>query len=166
MSNMTVWTRRNPFAEFDALVRNAFGPTESWPTETAFTPATEIVRDGDDALVRLDLPGVDVENDVTVEVHDGQLVVRGERKSEHSEEHEGQSMREVRYGSFRRTFKLPTRSTSDDISANYDCGVLTVRVAGAHKSIEPQRISVGRQAQRAAVDGQTAPEQPAVESAE
>jgi HSP20 family protein len=165
MSSLNVWTRRSPFAEFDALVRNAFGPTESWPSATAFSPATEIVRDGDDALVRLDLPGVDIENDVTVEVHDGQLVVRGERKSEHSEEHEGQSVREVRYGSFRRAFMLPTRATSDDISASYDCGVLTVRVAGAHKTIEPQRISVAHQAPRAAVDGHTAPEQPAVESA-
>ncbi len=51
-------------------------------------------------------------------------------------------MREVRYGSFRRSFKLPAHVTGDAISASYDAGVLTVRVAGAHKGAEAQRIAI------------------------
>ena len=60
MSTLTLWTRRDPFAEFDAIVRRAFNPA------AGFTPSAEIVRDGDDAVVRLELPGIDVEKDVTV----------------------------------------------------------------------------------------------------
>ncbi|EFV12236.1 Hsp20/alpha crystallin family protein [Segniliparus rugosus] len=158
MNNLNVWTRRSPFAEFDTLVKSAFGPAESWPEATAFSPAAEIARDGDDALVRIDLPGVDVENDVTVEVQNGQLVVRGERKAPAHEGPKGQVVREVRYGSFRRVFKLPAQVAPEAISANYDAGVLTVRVAGVHKSAEPQRISVTKGATPAPVVDEAAAE--------
>ncbi|MFY1673463.1 Hsp20/alpha crystallin family protein [Plantactinospora sp. WMMB334] len=134
MSTLSLWTRRDPFAEFDALVRNAFGSATTWPTArpAGFTPAAEIDRDGDDAVVRVELPGIDVENDVTVEVDSGRLVVRGERRDERAEERDGRSLREVRYGSFRRSFRLPTHVTAEAVTASYDAGVLQVRVAGAY----------------------------------
>ncbi|MEN3609322.1 Hsp20/alpha crystallin family protein [Plantactinospora sp. ZYX-F-223] len=134
MSTLSLWTRRDPFAEFDALVRNAFGTTTGWPTarSTGFTPPAEIVRDGADAVVRVELPGVDVEQDVTVEVDSGRLVVRGERRDERAEERDGRSLREVRYGSFRRAFRLPAHLTADAVTASYEAGVLQVRVAGAY----------------------------------
>jgi HSP20 family molecular chaperone IbpA len=75
---------------------------------------------------------VDVAKDVTVEVDGGRLVVRGERRDERSEERPGRSLREVRYGSFARSFALPAHVTPEAVSASYDAGVLTVRVAGAH----------------------------------
>ncbi len=65
MSTLTLWTRRDPFAEFDAIVRRAFNQDPS-----GFTPSAEIARDGDDAVIRLELPGIDVEKDVTVEIKD------------------------------------------------------------------------------------------------
>jgi HSP20 family protein len=143
MRNLTLWHRRDPFAEFDALVRATFGPSAGWPTARAsFTPAAEIVRDGDDAVVRLELPGVDVANDVTVELVDGSLVVRGERRDERAEDKEGRTLREVRYGSFRRAFTLPTHVSTDAVSATYDAGVLTVRVAGAYTGTQAHRIPV------------------------
>jgi HSP20 family molecular chaperone IbpA len=125
MSSLSLWTRRDPFAEFDAFFRAAREPR-------GFVPAAEVVRDGDDAVVRLELPGLDPERDVAVEIENGRLVVRGERRDERSEERGGRSVREVRYGSFRRSFVLPEHVTADAVSASYDAGVLTVRVAGAH----------------------------------
>lgn len=144
MSTLSLWTRRDPFAEFDALIRDAFGAVATRPTArlTGFTPAAEVVRDGDDALVRLELPGLDVENDVTVEVDRGRLVVRGERRDERAEERDGRSLREVRYGSFQRAFALPTHVTADAVSASYDAGVLQVRVTGAYAGSEARRIAV------------------------
>jgi HSP20 family molecular chaperone IbpA len=137
MSNL-VWTRRSPFAEFDALVRQSFGPATSWPTP-GFVPAAEVVKDGDDALVRLDLPGVDVDKDVTVEVERGKLAVSGERRDERDE---GRVRNEVRYGTFRRVFTLPTHVTGDAISASYDAGILTVKVTGAYANAEAQKIEI------------------------
>lgn len=144
MSTLSLWTRRDPFAEFDALVRNAFGPVATRPAArpTGFVPAAEISRDGDDALVRVELPGLDVTNDVEVEVDRGQLVVRGERRDERTGEQDGRSLRELRYGSFRRAFTLPTHVTADAVSASYDAGVLTVRVTGAYAGSEARRIAV------------------------
>ncbi|SHN48126.1 Hsp20/alpha crystallin family protein [Cryptosporangium aurantiacum] len=149
--SITLWTRRDPFAEFDALVRRSFGPVATRPAATSpvatrsFRPAAEVTRDGDDAVVRLEVPGVDVEKDVTVEVADGQLVVHGERRDERTEERDGRNFSEVRYGSFRRTFALPEHLTADAVTASYDAGVLSVRVAGAYAApagAQPRRIAI------------------------
>lgn len=130
--------RRFPFADFDELFR----PFWSQPVRTGFTPAAEIAREGDDAVIKLELAGLDLERDVTVEVDRGALVVRGERRDERSDERDGQVLREVRYGSFRRAFALPEGVTGEDVTASYDAGILTVRVAGAYRGATARRIPV------------------------
>jgi HSP20 family protein len=107
-----------------------------------FTPAAEIVRDGEDAVVRVELPGVNVADDVTVEVDRGRLVVRGERRDERTEEQAGRSLREVRYGAFRRTFRLPEGVTAESVSASYDAGVLSVRVTGAYAGTGARKVEI------------------------
>ncbi len=137
MRTLSVWTRPDPFGQFDALIRSAFGGPDS-----SFVPAAETVRDGDDAVIRLELPGVDFEKDVTVEVDRGHLVVRGERKDERSETRDGRVLRELRYGSFHRSFVLPTHLGADAVSASYDRGMLSIRVAGAYRDHEAKRIAI------------------------
>jgi HSP20 family protein len=132
LSALTLWAR--PTWEIDRWVKEG--------VFTGFTPAAEIVKDGEDAVVRVELPGVDVAKDVNVEVDRGHLVIHGERRDERSEQKDGRTLREVRYGSFRRSFKLPTHVTGEVISASYDAGVLTVRITGAHKGAEAQRIAI------------------------
>jgi HSP20 family molecular chaperone IbpA len=141
MSNVTLWAR--PTWDVDRWVRDFFGPAavNDWYSGD-FSPAADVIRDGDDAVVRLELAGVDVEKDVTVEVDGGRLVIRGERRDEHADEKNGRVLREVRYGSFRRSFALPAHITGTAISASYDAGVLTVRVAGAYAGAQAQRISI------------------------
>ena len=95
---------------------------------------------GEDAVVCLELPGLDADNDVTVEVDRGRLVVRGERRDEREDAE--RDLREVRYGSFRRSFALPEHVTADAVTASYDAGVLTVRVSGAHAGTVTRRIPV------------------------
>jgi HSP20 family molecular chaperone IbpA len=149
MSNLTLWSR--PF-DTDRWVRDFFSPAtvSDWraPLGSGFNPAAEITKDGDDAVVRLEIPGVDVDNDVTVELDGGRLVIAGERRDEHASEdpaNDGRTLREVRYGAFRRSFAVPAHVTGDAISASYDAGVLTVRVAGVNKD------PAGTQAQRIAI---------------
>jgi HSP20 family protein len=139
MSTLTLWSRTDPFADFDALVRRAFGPTAS---RAPFAPAADLHRDGDDAELRLELPGVDPQKDVVVELERGQLVVRGERRDERTEDRDGRRLREVRYGSFRRAFVLPAHVTAESLSASYDAGVLTVRVKDAYASTAAKQIEV------------------------
>lgn len=151
MSTLTLWTQRSPwiqrspltqrspFAEFDALVRSSLAPVER---PRAFVPASELTRDGDDAVVKLELPGLDVAKDVTVELDRGRLVVRGERREEKSETQSGTTLRELRYGSFQRSFALPAHVTADAISASYDAGVLSVRIRGAYNGATAERIQI------------------------
>ncbi|HVV31443.1 MAG TPA: Hsp20/alpha crystallin family protein [Mycobacteriales bacterium] len=142
MNTLSLWTRRDPFAGFDdtfnALVRRAFGPAAYGADRRAgFVPAADLSRDGDTAVLRLELPGLDVDKDVTVEVDRGRLVVKGERRSERGRDEDGTAVREVHYGSFERSFTLPEHVGADAVNASYDAGVLTVRVTGAYASPEP-----------------------------
>lgn len=143
MSTLTLWQR--PF-DTDRWVRDFFGPATAsdWRAPSGFSPAAEITKDGDDAVVRLELPGLDVDKDVTVELDGGRLVVRGERRDEHAETdaETKRTLREVRYGSFRRSFAVPAHVTGEAVTASYDAGVLTVRVAGVYAGSEPRRIAI------------------------
>lgn len=158
MSTLTLWDARPAlrrryarpyfadFAAFDTLVRRAFGtPSANSATARAFVPAAEVVRDGEDAVVRVEIPGIDAEKDVAVEVNEHRLVIKGERRDERSRESGGHTVREVRYGSFRRSFSLPEGVSADAVTATYDAGILNVRVAGAYTQPEApsaQRIEV------------------------
>ena len=143
MSNLTLWSR-----PADRWVRDFFGPAAStdWikPVAGGFSPAADVLKDGEDAVVRLELPGVDVDKDVNVEIEHGRLVIHGERRDEHAEEKDARTLREVRYGSFRRSFQLPAHITSESVSASYEAGVLTLRVAGAYGGTQPQRIAISK----------------------
>ncbi|HEY2192623.1 MAG TPA: Hsp20/alpha crystallin family protein [Actinomycetospora sp.] len=138
---LTFWGPRSPFAPFGtdptALLRRFAAPSRA--AESAwYVPAADVVRDGEDAIVRLEVPGVDVASDVTVEVVGHRLVIRGERRDEHT----GQGFRETRRGSFRRSFSLPAHIGPEAVSASYDAGVLSVRVAGVHTEPESRRIAI------------------------
>jgi HSP20 family protein len=152
MSNLALWSR--PAWDTDRWLRDFFGPAaaKDWntPVTSGFRPAADILKDGDDAVVRLELPGVDVEKDVNVEVDSksgvSRLVIHGEHRDEHSEEssdaNKGRTLREIRYGAFRRSFQLPAHVTSEAITASYDAGVLTVRVTGAYAGASAQKIAI------------------------
>lgn len=129
-------------SDVDNLMRRSVGGGRNAP----FVPAADVVRDGDDVVITLELPGVDVEQDVSVEVADGRLLITGERHEETGKEEGGVLIRESRTGSFRREFALPEHVTADDIEADYDRGLLRIRVRGISKpKAEPRRIQVRSQ---------------------
>lgn len=140
MTTLSRARRFDPFSDFDALVRQAFSPRAF--ASPGFVPAAEVSKDEDDAVVRIELPGVDVDNDVTVEIDAGRLIVRGKRQDDRESEQDGRTLREFRYGEFRRAFSLPRHVTTDAVSASYDAGVLTVRVSGAYAGTDAQRIAI------------------------
>src|ERR1700722_18884713 len=102
MSTLALWSR--PAWDTDRWLRDFFGPAAAadWnrPVNSGFRPAADIVKDGDDAVVRLELPGVDVEKDVNVEVDfqngASRLVIHGEHRDEHHEENQSRTLREIR----------------------------------------------------------------------
>ncbi|TDE10925.1 Hsp20/alpha crystallin family protein [Jiangella asiatica] len=134
-----------PFPDVDRLFRS-FWDAPATRTATGFAPAADVAREGDDLVARFDLPGVDPDNDVTVEVEGRRLVVRGERRDTREKEGNGRRVREVRYGGFRRVVSLGAPVDPSAVSASYDAGVLTVRVTGAYAGTSPTRIEVSRAA--------------------
>lgn len=155
--------------EFDDLVRRTWTAPRTRVVRSAragaagFVPPVELVRDGSDVVVRAELPGIDVDKDVTVEVEDGRLVLRGERRNEREDNTDGVLVREVRYGSFRREFALPEGVTAEAVEASYDAGILEVRVHGVAQEVEgAKRIPVTSGAapaiESADAPGESAPE--------
>lgn len=103
-------------------------------------PVDFIERDGDFEITA-ELPGLD-QKDVEVKVANGALVIHGEKKMEREEKKEGMFFSERRYGSFRRSFRLPENVDVDKIAASFDKGVLNVtlpksaQTSAAEKKIE------------------------------
>jgi len=130
--------------EFDEIVRRTWGSWERTvrPARSTVVPSADVVTDGDDVVINLELPGVDVEKDVTVEIDRGALVVRGERSAEHESRHGGRVHRERWHGEFRREFALPESVDANAVTATYDRGVLSIRLAGAAALPRSTRIPV------------------------
>lgn len=84
----------------------------------------ELVEDGA-FVVHAELPGLDPARDIDVKVEHGVLTIHAER---HADKRERQRS-EFRYGALARSIRLPIGSKDDDITAVYEDGLLTVRVA-------------------------------------
>lgn len=92
------------------------------------------IREGNDLVVRAELPGVDPDKDVEVTVADGVLHIRAERRAEEQKDQGGYRRRELRYGSFSRSLPLPTGVKESDITATYRNGILELRIPGLKES--------------------------------
>ena len=151
--------------DFDEIVRRAWarpGAGAAQARGTAgYVPAVELAKDGEDVLIRLELPGVDVGTDVDIEVAEGRLTISGQREDRYAAEGAGQVLvRELRYGAFRREFQLPDGVTADDVEASYDRGMLEVRVRHVTKpAAAPTKVAIrgaGDRPEQKQIDGETA----------
>lgn len=93
----------------------------------AFRPAVDIFEDDGHITIHAELPGMRPD-DVDIDVHEGILTLRGERRLENEEKREGYHRIERSYGSFSRSFSLPEGIDADGCEANMKEGVLTVRL--------------------------------------
>ena len=107
-----------------------FGPNQTFRVE-------DYVAD-DQYVIRAELPGVDPAKDIEVTVTDGTLTIHAERREEHEEPHRS----EFRYGSFDRSVTLPQRADTAHVKAQYDKGILEVRVPVGQAKAEGRRIKV------------------------
>ena len=140
---ITLWRHRAPFEGLTSW----FDDIDTW-FDTGFAdvpdlkwrPAIDIEEKDGKYLVRADLPGLD-KKDIHIELRDGYLILRGERKSEHEEKDDTYQRVERTYGSFERTCRVPEGVTEKDIHAKYKDGVLELTVP-APKPIEPKTTEV------------------------
>jgi HSP20 family protein len=102
--------------------------------------------EGDTWVIRAELPGVDPDEDVEVSIDGGVLTVSAERREETHEGEEGKPgyRSEFRYGSYRRSLRLPVEVTPDDVKATYADGILEVRVPLSAEHPAPAKVPVTR----------------------
>jgi HSP20 family protein len=126
--------------DFDAVARRSLGQPRR---AGGFVPAADVAKDGSDVVVTLALPGVDVDKDVDIEISDGRLVITGRGAERTDSATDGVYVREIRSGEFRRQFALPRGVTADRVEADYDKGLLKVRVREVvQQPAQPARIKV------------------------
>ena len=114
---------------------------EALPT-AAWVPTVDILEREDAYEVKADLPGV-TRDDIKLRIVNNVLTLSGERKSEKQEGAEGESYHRLErtYGSFTRSFSLPSAVEEDKISAQFKDGVLTVTLPKSKVAL-PREISV------------------------
>jgi len=103
-------------------------------------PAVDIAENDDRYVVTAELPGTK-KDDITVEMKDQVLTIRGEKRNEREEKKEQSRWIERGYGSFSRSFTLPANAIADRIKANFSDGVLTIEVPKAEDA-KPRTISI------------------------
>jgi HSP20 family protein len=105
-----------------------------------WTPAVDIYETDAAVVVKAEVPGVEKES-IGVEVKDDVLVLKGERKYEKEVREESVHRIERSYGTFQRSFTLPTSVDQEKISANLKDGVLEVTLPKKELA-KPKQISV------------------------
>jgi HSP20 family protein len=111
----------------------------------------DLVETDDHFVLKADLPGLK-EEDVNIEVEENVLTVSGERKAEHEDKREGYVRVERSYGSFRRSLTLPEGVDAEAVTANFDNGVLEVRIPKPEER-KPRRVAIQVGERPAAIEG-------------
>jgi HSP20 family protein len=112
--------------------RDEGGEWEAW------TPTIDVFQRDNELVVRADLPGLK-KDDVTVDVTEDSITIRGERKREHEEKREGVYRSERSYGSFARVIPLPEGTITDQAKAGFENGVLEITMPAP-----PEQVTRGR----------------------
>jgi HSP20 family protein len=95
-----------------------------WPFDDKHPARIESFVENGDFVLRSELPGMDPDRDIHITVEGDQLKIQAER----SQQQHTDQRTEFRYGSYSRTISLPAGCQTDDIEANYEAGILTIRM--------------------------------------
>ena len=127
--------------EMRRLLRRPFGLFEEPLSLDTFGPAHDIFARGSDMVVRMELPGIDVD-DLDISLAEHTLVISGERSADKEVKEDDYFLRERSYGKFERSIPVPERVTEEDIEATYKDGMLEVTVTGAVETEPATRIEI------------------------
>jgi HSP20 family protein len=131
----STWLLGSPFdlmRRFNDEMQGFFGHAATWE------PSIEVFQRANEFVIRADLPGMDT-GDVFVDIADDAVTLRGERREDHEEEHDGFYRTERVYGSFYRVIPLPEGVIAETAKATFRNGVLEIVVQAP-----PRDVSRGR----------------------
>jgi HSP20 family protein len=102
-------------------------PTLRWPREMEMAPAVDVYEEGDDVVVKAELPGLE-KKDIEVTLSGNTMTLKGEKKKEEKVEEKDYIYSERSYGSFSRSFELPSEVQADKIKATFKEGILEIHL--------------------------------------
>jgi len=144
---MKTITRWEPFRgatalqdQVNRLFNDVLERTGEESSLSAWAPAVDIYETEHELVVKADLPEVDPK-DLDIRVENNILTIRGERKFDKKVNEENYLRVERAYGSFARSFTLANTVNSEAIKADYQNGVLTLRIPKKEEA-KPKQIKV------------------------
>jgi HSP20 family protein len=125
---------RRPFS----LLEPSWFPRLRLPEMREVSPNVDIFEDGNDIVVKAEIPGLKKE-DIEVNITDDMITISGEKKKEEKVEKKDYYRIERSYGSFTRSFRMPKEVQSDKAKASFKDGVLQVRVPKTEEAIKKEK---------------------------
>ncbi|MFD5325955.1 Hsp20/alpha crystallin family protein [Streptomyces sp. NPDC127092] len=146
MTGDKVERRHSLIPDFSDWFDREFPGLPGWrPGAAAHSIPVEVTGGDGGYVLRAELPGMEPE-DITITVDDDTITIR----AEHAESEEDKEHSEFRYGSFRRTLRLPAAIPADDVDASYQDGILTVRLPMPQEKARTARSIPVRRGERGA----------------
>ncbi|MGS2587535.1 Hsp20/alpha crystallin family protein [Streptomyces hebeiensis] len=136
--------RTDPFREFDRIAHQFMGTTGTWSRPAAMP--MDAYREGEEYVIVLDVPGVSPDA-IDIDVERNALTVKAERRPVATADDVRHEVSERPLGVFSRRLLLSDTLDTERISADYDAGVLTLRIPVAERA-KPRKIAVGGQPRR------------------
>ena len=128
---------RSLISDFDRIFDNMFNIDIPIHTkESSYYPAVDIEETEKEFILSADMPGLK-KKEVTIDIHDGIITIKGERMNEDKSSFNGYRMNERQFGSFNRSFRLPDNVNEDKIAAKFDNGELLITLPKT-KEIKPE----------------------------
>ncbi len=109
-------------------------------TEGVWSPSVDVSEDKDNVIIKAEMPGMN-KDDVKISIQDGVLTLKGEKRQEKEEKDKNYHRVERNYGSFCRSFQLPTSVKSDKVKASYKDGMLSIALPKTEE-VKPKEIPI------------------------
>jgi len=129
-----------PFSELDSMERRMRRLIEELGFTSGPLPATDAYETTDEYVVELEVPGYD-EKELTIEVTDHTLAVRGARAVTNEEQQKQFSLQERLERKFERRFVLPAEAETENLKAVFSKGVLAVH-APKTRTTTPRQVAI------------------------
>ena len=141
MTNLMRWNPLQELQRINTEMNDWFrGFGEADLRGTAWVPPVDIEETQDSIRVEAELPGMKKE-DIQIDFSNGLLTIRGQRTFSQEKKERNYHRVERSYGSFERSFRLPTSVDPDRISASYENGVLRLELSKKEEA-KPRRIEI------------------------
>ncbi|MFH9298588.1 Hsp20/alpha crystallin family protein [Streptomyces sp. NPDC017520] len=140
--------RTDPFRELDRITEQLLRPG-TWSRPSAMP--MDAYREGDEYVVAFDLPGVPPDA-IDIDVERNMLTVKAERRPAVKDDHVQMELSERPLGVFSRQIVLADSLDTERIDADYEAGVLTLRIPIAERA-KPRRIAIGGESRRRQIKG-------------